>query len=116
MRNYKKYFEKYCNIKVPVNYEIHHIDLNHKNNDISNLMILPKELHRKYHKIYKEYFTHHNNIYSFIITGNKIGTESGSLYMLHQLIEVVEECNKWYDFTLYLKGQMPNIHKIKLGG
>jgi len=30
-------------------YEIHHIDLNFQNNDISNLMLMPKSEHKKFH-------------------------------------------------------------------
>ena len=31
------------------NYEVHHIDEDRSNNDIENLVLLPKELHSKYH-------------------------------------------------------------------
>lgn len=27
-----------------------------------------------------------------------------------------EECGKWYDFKLYLDGELPNIHGITLEG
>ena len=49
MKQYRKYFQDYYGIKLNKNYDIHHIDLNHENNQISNLMILPKKLHNKYH-------------------------------------------------------------------
>lgn len=32
-------------------FEIHHIDKNRKNNDISNLVLIPTVLHQKYHKL-----------------------------------------------------------------
>lgn len=34
---------------IPRGYEIHHIDFNRENNDISNLVCIPKEEHRKLH-------------------------------------------------------------------
>ena len=49
MNNYRKIYEKKCNIKIPEGYEIHHIDMHRENNDIFNLVMLPKELHNKYH-------------------------------------------------------------------
>ena len=30
---------------------MHHIDLDRKNNDIENLVAIPKELHQEYHKL-----------------------------------------------------------------
>lgn len=47
--NYRKFYEKYYNIKIPVNWEIHHIDANRKNNDITNLIMIPKKLHSALH-------------------------------------------------------------------
>ena len=40
----------YFNGEIPEGYEIHHRDLNHENNDISNLQLLPKTEHRRLHK------------------------------------------------------------------
>lgn len=50
IKNYRKIYEKYFDIKIPKDYEIHHIDFNHENNDIDNLIMLPRELHQSYHK------------------------------------------------------------------
>lgn len=47
--DYRKYFKEYYGIDFSSKYDIHHIDLNHNNNSIKNLMILPKDLHHKYH-------------------------------------------------------------------
>lgn len=30
-------------------FEVHHIDLNHENNDVDNLVLVPKTLHHQYH-------------------------------------------------------------------
>lgn len=47
--NYRKLYEKHYGIKIPPEYDIHHIDFNRNNNDIKNLILLPKSLHRKLH-------------------------------------------------------------------
>tara|TARA_R110002153_G_scaffold68962_3_gene182845 strand:+ start:1312 stop:1779 length:468 start_codon:yes stop_codon:yes gene_type:complete len=47
--NYRKLYENYYNLKIPFNWEIHHIDANRENNDIKNLIMLPKQLHRALH-------------------------------------------------------------------
>ena len=47
--NYRKLYEKHYGIKIPPEYDIHHIDFNRDNNSIENLLLLPKDLHRKLH-------------------------------------------------------------------
>ena len=49
----KRLFEEKYDVIIPRDFEVHHIDLNHFNNDLSNLMILPKVLHRKYHESHR---------------------------------------------------------------
>jgi len=48
--NYRKLYEKYFGIKIPPEFDIHHIDFNHENNNIENLILLPKSLHQRIHK------------------------------------------------------------------
>ena len=49
--DYRKVFKDYYSIDFNNDYEIHHIDFNRDNNDISNLLLLPKNLHAEYHGI-----------------------------------------------------------------
>lgn len=52
MENYKQKYERHFGIKWNTNlYEVHHIDHNRENNDISNLVLLPKSLHQKLHSL-----------------------------------------------------------------
>lgn len=44
-----RYVWEYYNGKIPSGYEIHHIDFDRSNNDISNLQLLTREEHRKIH-------------------------------------------------------------------
>ena len=44
-----KYVWEYYNGKIPKGYEVHHIDRNRANNDISNLQLLTKEEHKRLH-------------------------------------------------------------------
>lgn len=43
------YVWEFYNCKVPKGYEIHHIDHDKSNNDISNLQLISAEEHRRYH-------------------------------------------------------------------
>lgn len=50
LMDYRKiYIEKFG--EIPQEFEIHHIDLNRENNLLNNLVAIPKELHKEYHKL-----------------------------------------------------------------
>ena len=114
---YRTFFKKYYNINFGNQYDIHHIDLNRDNNNIENLMLIPRRLHRKYHK----YINMINRvdlsiIYNAKICGNNINILNYTLSILYVFADVISECNKWYDYKMYLDGKMNNIHSIKLEG
>ena len=44
-----RYVWEYYNGKIPKGYEVHHIDFDRSNNDISNLQLLTRAEHRKLH-------------------------------------------------------------------
>lgn len=43
--NYVKFYETENNLKVQKGYEVHHVDWNRENNDIENLVHIPKKVH-----------------------------------------------------------------------
>ena len=118
MANYRKIYKDYFGIKFGPEYVVHHIDANRENNDISNLLLLPKEVHAKYHLCFN---TLKSCDKSFKIESQITGTISkcgnNSQYFITMLkcyLEALDECNKWYDYKMYLMGKLPNIHNIKL--
>lgn len=48
-KSYRQIYEEAVWEHINQNYVIHHIDFDRTNNRISNLVMLPKELHIKYH-------------------------------------------------------------------
>lgn len=54
MINYRKFYENKLKIKLDKDTEIHHIDKNRENNDIKNLVALPKQIHNLYHNTYNK--------------------------------------------------------------
>lgn len=110
--NYRDFYENsVCEIKE--GYEIHHLDEDRDNNCIDNLLLLPSELHNKYHnmKANVEVLKVETDIKSVIENGNAY-----SIYLLSSLIEfnkVLKECNKWKDYKMYRLGLLSNIHNIK---
>lgn len=51
LKDYRTKYKRFYNIEFGKEYAIHHIDFDRTNNDISNLVLLPTELHSKYHLI-----------------------------------------------------------------
>ena len=51
--DYRKLYEERYNITIPEGYDIHHIDLNHANDDIQNLLLMPHDLHMRLHECIK---------------------------------------------------------------
>lgn len=48
-QKHRKIYAEYYGIEIPEGMEIHHIDEDPENNDITNLLMLPMELHQRYH-------------------------------------------------------------------
>jgi len=47
--NYRKLYEE-NNGKIPENWEVHHIDFNHNNNNLKNLIAIPSMVHMIIHQ------------------------------------------------------------------
>ena len=113
--DYRKKFKEYYRIEFSNDFHVHHIDLDRTNNDIENLMILPKKLHSSYHFLLgardgnKLKRTINTKIHSSVIN-----SDSYDLMQAKKLLEVLMECNKWYDYKLYLNGEIPNIHGLEI--
>ncbi len=113
IKNYRTKYKRYYGIEFGSEYVVHHIDLNHSNNDISNLVLLPRSLHGRYH-----YFVDHIAFlpkFRTEIGGNSFTLSNG--YVLDEVEEfykVLTECNAWYDYKMYLEGDLPNVHHIEL--
>ena len=117
--NYRKKFKEYYGIEFSSDFEVHHIDLNRENNDISNLMILPKKLHHQYHMYLNGTAKANDDVFKRSFSAKIHSNEAGVSYeqiMFEGLIETLKECAKWADYKMYLDGKLPNIHNIALRG
>ena len=98
--DYRKYYENYYGVKIPKGYEIHHIDLNHENNDINNLVSLPRKLHRKLH--------------FYINAINERRTYRKNRFELDDLFRVGGNYDMdWNDITKYLKDYLAVAEEVQ---
>lgn len=91
MANYRKIYADYYGIVLSPEYAIHHIDGNRSNNEINNLLLLPRKLHSKYH------------FYKNIMDGWDKNTRLSEIYPNTYLVDAIrkfsdacEECFYWY--------------------
>lgn len=112
---YRSYIKRYYNIEFGSEYAVHHIDFNHDNNDIQNLMVMPKSLHNKYHMIVNQCGGINVNGVNSIMLNAEFGEHTThTIQVLTTLIETLKECEKWYNYKLYLDGLASNLYGIDL--
>ena len=105
-KNYRQKYKNYYGINFDNNFVVHHLDGNRENNNINNLLLLPKRLHNSYH--------FHKDIITSIpiptqICGNSLHNQIYYLNALNKFLNIIEQCNEWYDFKMYLEGEFPYI-------
>lgn len=109
MSDYRKLYEQVYGVIIPNDFEIHHIDFNHSNNNPANLIMLPKELHKQLHMAYNDFCEAKQDYTLDDITIFSGHTDSKSHFMfcLIEYIEVLNECVLWMnhrDFAKLNKG------------
>lgn len=112
MADYKKIYESYYNIEILSGFDIHHIDNNRKNNDISNLLMLPHLLHVRYHNSLNEYMKMQKNG-SF--NGLLRGCNQYNFSNIIEFGEVLEECQKWLLYKMELEQKRMLSKEVKNG-
>lgn len=104
--DYRKYYKEYYGIEFGSKYDIHHIDFNRSNNDISNLIVLPHLLHSKYHfyvQSIKVYESHLDTLYMY----------SYLIPEIRKYIDITGEMLEWWglkrDFDAFIDSGVKNI-------
>ena len=92
--DYRRFYKQRYGIEFGSDYDIHHIDMNHENNDITNLILLPKVLHQKLHKTFLECPIKGIDVFTFENCSNQLicGVLADNL---QAAVEVYRECQYW---------------------
>lgn len=98
MVDYKKVYENAFGIKWDRRlYEVHHLDHNRENNNIENLLLIPKQLHRQLHLAEAQYAMtpyYGQSTYLSVIRMVEAGCVCGGHPLLSGLSMFVDVCNK----------------------
>lgn len=117
LKDYRKKYKRYYGIDFSKDYVVHHIDFDRSNNDISNLLLMPRKLHAQYHFCLTSMGCETDQTGpKFMVDGRIRSTMHGDWYLsvLERFGDIMMECAKWYDYKNYLDGYMPNVHGITL--
>ncbi len=97
IKNYRTKYKRYYNIDFDNNFVIHHLDFDRNNNEISNLLLLPKELHQRYH-FYLQHMDNMNWKSGTLKINTRIDKRRFDYFADETLIgflETLRECGKW---------------------
>ena len=109
--DYREFYKGFFDIEFGNEYHIHHIDGNRKNNHIDNLLLLPAKLHNRYH--FQKQIIESQPLPT-VITGNAAQNQFYYMSCLDGFLETLKECNKWYDYKMFLLGRIPNVHGLEI--
>lgn len=98
LKNYRTKYKRYYDIDFDKDYAIHHIDGNRDNNDIGNLLLLPRSLHNKFHMCFNGVLLELNGDFSM---EKVIKLRSYSITSLLHLAEAMDEIEKWVKWKQY---------------
>lgn len=98
--SYRSKYKEFYDIDFGPEYAIHHIDFNRDNNDISNLILLPRKLHARYHMCLNAVClaSYECSDLKSMFSLDEIAMHRGYGYclkMLKQLMDTMEECEYW---------------------
>lgn len=104
LKNYRMKYKRHYGIDFGADFVVHHIDFNRENNDISNLLLLPKWLHAKYHLIINALSIcpdkpKADGFIDMRLTPIALSRYEAELFA--QLPGVIAECNKWVEYKAY---------------
>lgn len=93
--SYRKKYKDYFNIQFGKDYDVHHIDFNHYNDSIDNLLLLPKDLHQRLHAVksnYGAFVDNQQNVLSDIKTQVTCNILSKAMW---EISKIYEELQMW---------------------
>ena len=111
-KDYRAIYKEFYDIEFDSSFVIHHIDFDRTNNDIDNLILLPRGLHSKYHQVIREIqgtSKSENPLIDLKITTDMFYRR----FAYEDLAEVVTKIGDWVCFR-NLRYKMPDGYKMEL--
>lgn len=122
LKDYREKYKRHYGIDFGKEFAIHHIDENRNNNDINNLILLPNELHSKYHAQKEQLNIAFEDGICTKLTYSGIKVFELQLWYLDKYVEVIKEVTKWVEFKFLVDNgaktyvEIEGVHKYGFQG
>lgn len=103
--DYRKIYKDYYGVEFGSDMVIHHIDFNHSNNNIDNLLLLPREIHCQYHTIMTHLGANGTGDIGKVLLQFDGKADKGTCF--RTLSNVLDSARKWIAFKKFLDVHMP---------
>lgn len=113
LKNYREKYKRYYGIEFGKEFAIHHIDGDRGNNDIKNLLLLPADLHSKYHGERLNIETALNNNLCTKLTYSGIKLFELQLWYIAKYTEVLKDVSKWVELKFLVDSKIKSYEDIK---
>lgn len=109
--NYRQLFKDHYRIEFSKDYVVHHRDFDRGNNDICNLMVMPRRLHAKYHYCLNAMRPYYSDMHHSLIDAT-IGFDTTTDFfraMLRNLADAFDDIAFWEKVYEELCGRRAEI-------
>ena len=97
-KSYREKYKQHYGIEFRKDFVVHHIDEDRGNNDISNLILIPRDLHSKYHHCKTMIEIQTKEGFNYKLTYSASCVRSLQFSYFDELREVLKELQKWIDY------------------
>lgn len=94
--NYRKKYLEYFDLEDDLNFQIHHLDFNRENNKLSNLVLLPKIVHKRFHFYIAGFRNRKKGIVKIDISNPF--SSSLDIETCVKILPILKEIEKWVEF------------------
>lgn len=98
VKSYRERYKRHFGISFGADMVVHHIDFDRTNNEVKNLLLLPRELHEKYHLIMNAIGAT-KGVADLTLNNYNMLEYNNTLF--EQLPDVISECRKWQRLKEY---------------
>ena len=111
---YRQDYEKYYDVKLDNSWHVHHIDYNHNNDNIENLVALPNYLHLELHSAYDDWISCKQNfqLSDIRLHSGLCCNHSDFMAALTNYLNVIDKCTVFMNMRDFSKMRVNNEQRF----
>lgn len=111
---YRQDYENYYGVTLDANWHVHHIDYNHNNDNIENLVALPNYLHLELHKAHDTLEQYENDfqLSDIRLHSGLCCSHSDFMVALTNYVNVIDKCTTFMNMRDFSKMRVDNEQRF----